>query len=378
MEKNSQTVRVVDEQGTVIGYTYPKRAKGLVKSCRATYVTDQEIRLCTQGPTYEYMEDKKMDELKNNNYITVNPREWFPCPDIKGTHVWDRFAISHPLADVVASAPLMAEVLSVGTFDWKGPSHMTNGCLKLTPHQEYHLVFWLNGGENDRSDETCMLQIFAVADENSDFAMEYVDYMNYRLNRNYIKPLKKYQGWEYYDIPFTTTEATYVQFRFVAEKAPMAVIAAEAPEAYADLTDMPDPFESKRPQRHNIFFQDGWPTDKWYSTANLTQSASMAPLQPNVPSSPGVPNGMSFSDHMGNSMNISMDSDSWEDRMDDFEDRMDDFEEQADAFEEQMEAFGEQMENRMEAFGSRMEELGRRMEAMAAEIEKRVNNMFGQ
>ncbi|MBQ7926904.1 MAG: hypothetical protein IJ335_11520 [Lachnospiraceae bacterium] len=362
MEKNGQTIRVLDKHGTVIGYTYPKRAKGLVKSCRAEFVTDREIRLYEQCPTYEYMEDKQMDELKKTNYITINPREWFPCPDIKGTHVWDRFAISHPLAGVVASAPSMAEVLSVGTFDWKGPSHMTNGCLQLEQGQEYHLVFWLNGGENDRSDETCMLQIFAVADANSDFTMEYVDYMNYRLNRNYIKPLKKYQGWEYYDIPFTTSEATYVQFRFVAEKAPLAVMAAEGPEAYAQLEDMADPFEDKRPQRHNIFFRDGWPTDKWYSTENLMQAASIAngptPPQPGDSNCPGVLN-------QGMPRSMSMDSDQWEDRMDDFEDRMDDFEEQSDAFEE-----------RMEAFGIRMEEFGRRMEAMAAEMEKRMNDMF--
>ena len=30
MEKNGQTVSVLDERNTVIGYTYPKRAKGLV------------------------------------------------------------------------------------------------------------------------------------------------------------------------------------------------------------------------------------------------------------------------------------------------------------------------------------------------------------
>lgn len=341
MEKNGQTIRVLDKHGTVIGYTYPKRAKGLVKSCRAEFVTDREIRLYEQCPTYEYMEDKQMDELKKTNYITINPREWFPCPDIKGTHVWDRFAISHPLAGVVASAPSMAEVLSVGTFDWKGPSHMTNGCLQLEQGQEYHLVFWLNGGENDRSDETCMLQIFAVADANSDFTMEYVDYMNYRLNRNYIKPLKKYQGWEYFDIPFTTSEAAYVQFRFVAEKAPMAVIAAEGPEAYAQLEDMADPFEDKRPQRHNIFFQDGWPTDKWYSTENLMQAASIAngptPPQPGDSNCPGVLN-----PDMARS--TSFDSNIWVDRIDDFEDRV--------------------------------EEFCRRMEAKIAEIEKRTNDMF--
>ena len=59
MKKNSQTVRVWDEQGAVIGYTYPKRAKGLVKKCRAEFVSDKEIRLNKQCPTYENMEEMR-------------------------------------------------------------------------------------------------------------------------------------------------------------------------------------------------------------------------------------------------------------------------------------------------------------------------------
>ena len=72
MEKNTQTVRVVDEHGTEIGYTYPKRAKGLVKKCRAEFVTDQEIRLCKSSLTYENMEDIEMDEVKKINYNNLS------------------------------------------------------------------------------------------------------------------------------------------------------------------------------------------------------------------------------------------------------------------------------------------------------------------
>ena len=71
MEKNGQTILVLDEQGMEIGHTYPKRAKGLVKKCRAEFVSDREIRLCRQCPTYENMEDKEVDKI---HYIRSEER----------------------------------------------------------------------------------------------------------------------------------------------------------------------------------------------------------------------------------------------------------------------------------------------------------------
>ena len=49
----------------------------------------------------------------------------------------------------------------------------------------------------------------------------------------------------------------------------MTVLSAKPAEAYADLPDSVDEFESERPQRHNIVFADGWPTNTWYSTREL-------------------------------------------------------------------------------------------------------------
>ena len=270
MTQNGQTVRVLDEHGTVIGYTYPKRAKGLVKKCRAEFVSDQVIRLYKQCPTYENMEDIEMD---NMNFITINPKEWRRNPDGGNKTVCDRFMISNPLADAIPSASSMVEVLSVGAWDWNCTSHVTNGFQALEPNTEYHLVFWLNGGENDRSDEICQLQILFTDDNVTASVKEFETGLCYRLNRAYIKPLKKYNGWEYYDIPFTTTQARYTQFQFVADRAPMALMRAEEPEAYRDLQDLTDPYEKQRPQRHNIIFEDGWPSDnRWYSTENLARA----------------------------------------------------------------------------------------------------------
>ncbi len=49
----------------------------------------------------------------------------------------------------------------------------------------------------------------------------------------------------------------------------MTILDAKAASEYASLPDSPDPYEEQRPQRHNIVFNNGWPTDKPYSTANL-------------------------------------------------------------------------------------------------------------
>lgn len=266
MEKNGQTVCVLDEQDAVIGYTYPKRAKGLVKKRRAEFVSDEAIRLCRQCPTYENMEDRKMD---NNYFITVNPKTWRRNPDGGSKTIFDCFMISNPLAGAIASAPSMIEVLSLGGWN-AGVSYATNGFQELKPDTEYHFVFWLNGGENDRGDETCLLEILFTDNNIAASNNEFDKGLRFRLNRGYIKPLKKYKGWEYYDIPFTTTQARYTQLQFVAGRAPMALMNAGEPDVYRDLQDVIDPYEKQRPQRHNIIFEDGWPVNRWYSTKNLT------------------------------------------------------------------------------------------------------------
>ena len=68
IEKN---VIVVDEQGNEYEATYPKRAKGLVKSGRARFVDENKI--CLACPPNEYLEDKKMTENTVEVKITEEP-----------------------------------------------------------------------------------------------------------------------------------------------------------------------------------------------------------------------------------------------------------------------------------------------------------------
>lgn len=142
--------------------------------------------------------------------------------------------------------------------------------ILFAPDTDYCFVFWLNGGENEKGSEICQLQIIFF--QNQD------DCYIYKLNRNYIKPLLHKQGWELYSISFHTpgipdslsdavpgtSVAVDAQFAFVSGFAPMAVKPAKEPDFYKDWKDEPDEFTDWRPQRHNIIFEDGWPSRYMY------------------------------------------------------------------------------------------------------------------
>lgn len=67
MEKN---VRVIDEIGTGLGFTYPKRAKGLIKSGRARYVDENTICVLARPSDTDILEDAIMDQNINHTYNT--------------------------------------------------------------------------------------------------------------------------------------------------------------------------------------------------------------------------------------------------------------------------------------------------------------------
>lgn len=275
--QSALNVTVLNSGGEKCGLTYAKRAKGLVKKGRAVYLPDGNagnvIRL-TDCPTCENMEDNTMDNIHTDavgtvaaehktNYLFFEPKKWMKHPDVINTTVFSRFFITNPLGDG------MKEVVATGNWKWDW-CEITNGMLRLERNTEYHFVFWLNGGENDNADETCMLQIIFTDNSMRAGEAEWEQRLCYKLNRAYIKPLKKYNGWELYDIPFTTNDCEYTQIRFTAQRAPMAVMEAKEPAFYAELEDRVDEFANRRPQRHNIVFEDGWPTaNVWYSTEAL-------------------------------------------------------------------------------------------------------------
>ncbi len=264
-----QTIRVFGPDGSEIGSTYPKRAAGLVKKGRACYVNDFTIRL-NMSDTIQNSEVIKMDN--NMNIETGNKQEenkvfklYFNARDWKfnrdcGQNVGGRSFMEGPDGG-------LAEAYMIGDWQYNW-TEIVSETLMLPKFTDCSLTFWLNGGENDRNDEVCRFEVIL----NNDYEQRYT----YNLNRNYIQPLKKLNGWELYEIPFQTRDNEYTQLKFVAQRAYMTVMTAKDASEYAQFEDNPDPFESERPQRHNLIFDDGFPKNRWYSTDALRKKHGFA------------------------------------------------------------------------------------------------------
>ncbi len=279
MTKNTaqakQTVRIFDTDGNLIGTTYPKRAAGLVKKGRAQFVNDCDIRLIVSDVT-TFTEETMMDNNTINlskpaqtevvNKLYFNAREWVFNKECKN-NVGNRSFMQSPDGTI-------AEAYMMGNWGWDW-TEIISKTLLLPKNTLHTFTFWLNGGENDRNNEVCRFEIV--------FNNDYENRYTYNLNRNFIKPVKKCGGWELYEIPFRTGDNEYTQLKFVAQCAYMTVMGAKDAAEYADLPDTHDPYEAMRPQRHNIVFADGWPTNTWYSTANLAakHGSQNAPQQGN-------------------------------------------------------------------------------------------------
>ena len=265
MTKNElQTVRIFSADGSLIGTTYPKRARGLCKKGRAHFdVNGCDIHL-NVSDVNNITEDTNMMDNNTNinlnkeqpaeavNKLYFNAREWSFNKDCKN-NVGSRSFMNGPDGE-------LAEAFMIGDWGYNW-TEIVSKTLILPKNTLNTFTFWLNGGENDNNNEVCRFEVIY----NNDWEGRY----SYNLNRSFLKPVKKLNGWELYEIPFRTGDNEYTQLRFVAQRAYMTVMAAKDVSAYADIPDNADEFEKYRPQRHNIVFEDGWPTNNWYSTQNL-------------------------------------------------------------------------------------------------------------
>lgn len=279
---NNQSVTVLDANGHLVGTTYPKRAKGLIKKGRAEALTENCIRLSGFRPQDLTTEEIEMNDI-NINEKTVNTQqnETVEKTDSKSfifftARDWHngnsgyprRYIIDHP----VSGRP--TEIYSLG--DWNGRACIISKNYPIVS-KNTSFVFWLNGGENDRFNETCELAVYFSNGEDNALSQDTIlkDGYIFRLNRGHIKPLKYVNGWYLFEISLPETDCQFAALLFNSQNAPMAVASAEKPEAYADIPDTVDEFADRRPQRHNILFADGWPDDRkgqvgnWYSTGNL-------------------------------------------------------------------------------------------------------------
>ncbi|MBO4389441.1 MAG: hypothetical protein J5825_01120 [Lachnospiraceae bacterium] len=167
------------------------------------------------------------------------------------TNDWDIDTDAHSTVAVIKkihSAPgrkVMGWQLGDWQFNWS--SIYTE--MKLSPGEEYCFHFWLNGGENDRHDEICELEIFGD---------DWNNRQSFALNRNHTKPVLYIKGWYLFSIPFTAPDE-FVKFRFNIQRAIATILPATQTDL--DLTKhiRSDREDLTRKQRHNIVFPGGYP-----------------------------------------------------------------------------------------------------------------------
>jgi len=190
----------------------------------------------------------KKSEDTMENYIAFEPRKW------KASQKEERVYVT----DMCGG---LTEVFCLG--DWHKNWHQIDSPhMALQKETDYMFTFWLNGGENDRRQETCKLKIYFAGDTENP--------MVFRLNRHYIKPERHNNGWYRYQIPFTVpgsandpdADIIPVMLQFAAMDAHCAIMPDKPEFAQLPNEDTPD---KRIPQRHNIVFEDGFPRDAWWS-----------------------------------------------------------------------------------------------------------------
>lgn len=306
----AKNVIVTDEFGNKLTGTYSKRAKGLIKKGRAEYVGENEIRLkgCSVTPCLEdNMNNTNFTDNKNaisnitidaetgevienaqqtlvfDNYtihgnepntvkvinntdlykpkpLFFNAREWLPSKDCNKTAAVRSF-ISDPFGG-------LTESYTIGDWNYNW-SQIETKDMVLEKNTDYEFLFWLNGGENDRNCEICRFEIIFDNDNENRYT--------YNLNRTYIKYLKHYKGWYLYGIPFNTGEAGYTKLRFISMSAYTTIIRANTAESYDSLPEDIPP--QGLPQRHNIWFAEGFPRNAWWSGKAFPDSQNDGSLQ---------------------------------------------------------------------------------------------------
>lgn len=232
MEKN---IIVTDNKGKRLGLTYSKRAKGLVKSGRAEFISENEIRLSDQS-SYNIVSvpvitevnkmsefDKKSSIPEEENKIFFNAREWSVCNDAAASKCERTF--------VTDFEKNLSEAYCIGDKT-QNTSVIGTKQLILSKNTKYTFYFWVKLERNIKYDAICQLQIIY----NNDFDNKRV----YVLSNSNIRPAKITDGWQLYEIPFVTEDNEYTQLRFSVKSAICTIIPGKDARSYASLPDDDD------------------------------------------------------------------------------------------------------------------------------------------
>lgn len=113
--------------------------------------------------------------------------------------------------------------------------------MMLEKNRLYRFCFWVRDGENEEKSEVCQLHV--VFDGKSD------QVYHYRLNGDFIHPIKVVQGWRLYDLFFETHHSSVTQLKFVVERATMTIMHASDPEDYTKLKDDRSPVQTSQMEK---------------------------------------------------------------------------------------------------------------------------------
>lgn len=223
MEKN---IIVTDANGNQIGRTYPKRARGLIKSGRAKFVGDCEIRLLQAlSPTVisNITEEQTMSKI-----INFNARDFRFDPDCR-SNVGQRIILSTETG--------VTEAFEIGDWGWNWTQIIQD--LDVEPNTEYVFRFAMDGGHNDSKDEICQVMVFPEGGREDRYV--------FPLERSHFQPIlskrldESQAGCDtflrVYDIPFSTGTRTRFRIMIAVQHAVTRFYPAMELSAYADMED---------------------------------------------------------------------------------------------------------------------------------------------
>ena len=214
MEKN---VTIIDESGNVIGETYPKRAKGLIKKGRAEPVSEYCIRMPdTHVPTVANIYNT--EEINMSKVIGFEARGFQIDPTCKGNNVATRMFVTDALGNNV-------EVYEIGDHgsNWTQISYE----MPVEKDEDYEFLFAMTGDIDVFGSDSVKCNFIIMPIHDADPDKDWDNRYQYSLlNRDYKPTMEKMwngSSIRFYRIPFNTGDADKIRFVFTAFQRPYKV-----------------------------------------------------------------------------------------------------------------------------------------------------------
>ena len=219
----TKNIIVTDAQGNQIGTTYPKRAKGLVKSGRAEYTNDCEIRLLiTHAPTVSSMNNT--EDLNMSKIINFNARDFHfdaSCEHNVGSRMIQHNHLGQN-----------ETIFEIGDWRWNWTQIISS--QHLEKNTDYLFRFAIELGINDTDDAVSLLWI--IRDKN------FEDRDVYPLQQSRFIPVLSKNGpnglLRVFEIPFNSGDAEITDLVFVAQHAVTRVLPPHDLQEYDSLKDL--------------------------------------------------------------------------------------------------------------------------------------------